>query len=149
MSVVAEAQTTADLQVFGQESVTHVAVDARQVSADAVVLAIGRRPDPELALHGLCAIGYAESSLSQVPRRTETLMTSITGVYAVGDCAGLCSLEEAFAEGRVAGYAASGSARLNDALASLAATRSARRAAELQSLLLDETRRTLGGGNGA
>lgn len=41
-----------------------------------------------------------------IPKRDENLQTSVEGVYAVGDCAGMGGVRMALIEGRIAGYAA-------------------------------------------
>jgi sarcosine oxidase, subunit alpha len=92
---------------------------------DTVVVALGRQPDPELALHALAQNVYAASAGGIVPRRNELCETSTPGVYVAGEAAGVCGVGEAMAEGWLAGLAAAGAAEeaVNAARAELDSTR--------------------------
>lgn len=120
--------------VEGSGRVDRVRTSTDAAAVDAVVIALGRQPDPELALQALCEIGYSGLSGCHVPLRDAHLQTSVPGVYVVGDAAGLCSTGEALAEGRVAGLAACGATGTGDAVAALDALRTAQRRAELHQL---------------
>jgi pyruvate/2-oxoglutarate dehydrogenase complex dihydrolipoamide dehydrogenase (E3) component len=115
--------------VGGNGRVAWAEADGQRLDIDCVVIAEGRQPDPELALQALCDARFSELDQSFVPRRSDTLETSVRCVYVVGDAAGSCSTAEAFAEGRLAGLAAVGD-DVAGAQAALARVRSAERADE-------------------
>jgi thioredoxin reductase len=135
VAVVATAATVDTLSVNGDRAVEQVVVDRQEFAADTVVVALGKQPDPELALQALCEIGYSELDGVFVPLRSELLESSVSGVYVVGDAAGICTLAEARAEGVVAGLAAGGG-DVEQALKDLAGTRSSQRLAQTERLRL-------------
>jgi sarcosine oxidase subunit alpha len=135
LSDVEPEQTDHASAVGGDGRVAWAEVAGGRVDVDCVVIAEGRQPDPELAMQTLCEIGFSELDGAWAPLRSDTLETSVSGVYVVGDAAGSCSAPEAFAEGRLAGLAAVG-ADVSEATAALAELRDAPRAAELMRLRL-------------
>jgi len=106
--VVARVPGVAGLQAGGDREVEEVEVDGQSYAADTVVLALGRLPDPELALQARVETVFDAAVGAHVPRRDEHLATSQPGVYVVGEAAGAVSVAEAMAEGRLAGLAAAG-----------------------------------------
>jgi pyruvate/2-oxoglutarate dehydrogenase complex dihydrolipoamide dehydrogenase (E3) component len=122
-------------EVGGDGRVAWAEVDGRRLDIDCVVIAQDRQPDSALALQALCDTGFSESGQAFVPLRSDTLETSVPGVFVVGDAAGSCSAAEAFAEGRLAGRAAVG-ADVADARSDLGRLRSAARTAETARLRL-------------
>ncbi len=101
------------LRVVGSGAVEAVHLPDRSFEVDAVALALGRQPDPELALQSLARNVYSGGAGGIVPRRGPACETSTPGLYVAGDAAGIVSVAEAMAEGRVAGLAA---ARADDDL---------------------------------
>lgn len=136
--VVARAATEAGVQALGNDEVEQVVIDGTEHAADAVVIALGRQPDPALALQAQVALGYAEAAGGQVPLRDEHLQTSVPGLYVVGDAAGLVTVAEASVEGQLAGLAAAGAdgAQLAAASDALDQVRSAERRAVVAGLRL-------------
>jgi D-hydroxyproline dehydrogenase subunit alpha len=113
------------VSVGGPGLVEWIEVDGVRLSCDAVVLALGRQPDAQLARQAQVALRYSDDDGVFVVIRDETLATSVPSIFVVGDAAGVGSSARAFAEGSVAGEAASGGARLRGAIERL-------RAVELQ-----------------
>ncbi|MBO6900430.1 MAG: FAD-dependent oxidoreductase [Rhizobiaceae bacterium] len=98
--VGAIVQTTAGLEV-------HVAgVNERSLAADIVCLGYGFLPSNELlrAMGARCR--YDSGAGHSVVERTAECETSITGLFAIGDCTGLNGARVALAEGTLAGAAA-------------------------------------------
>lgn len=83
-------------------------VRARQmtVAADTVVIGYGLVSAVELARLLGCVLDYRPAEGGYVPRRDAHMQTSLPGVYAVGDGAGIGGAELAQIEGRIAGIAA-------------------------------------------
>jgi NADPH-dependent 2,4-dienoyl-CoA reductase/sulfur reductase-like enzyme len=77
----------------------------RVVAADVVALGYGFLPSHEVlrALGAECAFDAARGQF--VPRRDGELMTTVPGLYAVGDCAGLGGAPAAREEGAIAARA--------------------------------------------
>ena len=121
------------LRAGGAQRVAWAEIDGQRAAVDCVVIARGRRPDPELALQALCEFDFSERDQAFVPLRGASLATSLPGVYVVGDAAGTCTTAEAIAEGQLAGLAAAG-AEVSSAMRNLAALRSPQRTAELAQL---------------
>ncbi|MEZ4522303.1 MAG: FAD-dependent oxidoreductase [Thermomicrobiales bacterium] len=103
----------------GEASVTSIVKDGDRTHVDAVILALGSLPDPELARHALTELRYSESDGCHVPIRNAHMMTSVDGVFVVGDAGGMTSVAEAVAQGFVAGYAVTRSERLAEAIGTL------------------------------
>lgn len=96
---------------------------AGRVEADCVVIAEGSQPDPELAFQAFADMAFSSSDGCFVPTRTDTLESSIPGVYVVGDAGGCCTVAEALAEGRVAACAALRRRETDAAVQALSAVR--------------------------
>ena len=75
------------------------------IPLDAVVCGYGLTPNSGLARMIGCKFEYQPQRGGWVVRRDETLQTSLPGVYAVGDCAGIGGAENSRLEGRMAGTA--------------------------------------------
>ena len=109
--VVARVSETASagLVAEGTTGVETVAVEGRRQAAEVVVVAVGRQPDPQLALMAGCAAGHSAELGGFVPIRDADLRTSVPGIFVCGDGAGICDVPTALAEGRLAGLAAAAS----------------------------------------
>jgi NADPH-dependent 2,4-dienoyl-CoA reductase/sulfur reductase-like enzyme len=79
---------------------------ARAVKADAVCVGYGFIPSVELTRLAGCEHRYQPELGGWVPVRNEYMATSVRGVYAAGDCAGVAGSFVALDEGRIAGIAA-------------------------------------------
>ena len=73
--------------------------------ADMLVLGYGLLPGTEAARMLGCRIHMAADLDGAVPWRAESLETSVPGVYAIGDGAGIGGVETALLEGRIAAHA--------------------------------------------
>lgn len=124
--------------VSGSSQVECVETAGTTYEVDAVALALGRQPDPELALQAQVDIGYATGVGTHVPFRSDVLETSCPGLYVAGDAAGIVSVAEAMAEGRLAGLAAAGAEpeTIERARAALDGLRSSERRAAVARLRL-------------
>lgn len=80
---------------------------SRTVTADAVCVGYGFVPSVELTRLAGCEHRYQPELGGWVPVRNEHMATSVEGVYAAGDCAGVAGSIMALDEGRIAGIAAS------------------------------------------
>ncbi len=111
----------------------------RSFDVDTVAVALGRQPDPELALQALARNVYSVGAGGFVPRRGDRLETSTAGVYVAGEAAGNVSVAEAMAEGWLAGLAAAGASddRIGAARDTLSAVRDEARASVVDSLRLE------------
>lgn len=134
LEVVATVESPGGLEAGGDGEVQWVDVNGERLEADTVALALGALPDPDLARQAPAVIGYSELSGCHVPLRTATFETTASGIYVVGDAAGLCTTSEAWAEGEIAAGAAAGSEPSGDALERLAKARSEARSAEVERL---------------
>ncbi len=76
------------------------------VAADTVVIGYGLTPATELSRLLGCAHAYRPQLGGYVPRRDALMQTSLPGVYAVGDGAGIGGAELAGIEGQIAAVAA-------------------------------------------
>ena len=76
------------------------------IEADAVCLGFGRVPAVQLGVLAGCEHRYAAEAGGWVPVRSATLETTVSGVYAAGDGAGIGGARLAETEGRIAGIAA-------------------------------------------
>jgi thioredoxin reductase/bacterioferritin-associated ferredoxin len=102
--------------VGGSGLVEWIEVDGARSGCDAVVLALGRQPDAQLAHQAQVASTYAADNGVFVVVRDESLASSVPNIFVAGDAAGVGSPARAFAEGSVAGEAASGGVGLSGAL---------------------------------
>ncbi len=131
--VVLRAADPAQVVASGEGRVERVSANGERREADAVVIALGRQPDPELALQAQVEFGYSVRLGCHLPLRSELLETSRPGLYVAGEAAGAVDLAESFAEGRLAGLAAAGATpeRIATAQEALARARSPERSAEV------------------
>ncbi len=106
--VVCRVKSLDGVKVAGEREVSAIQLPARSFNVDSVVVAMGRRPDPELALQSLAQNVFSAGAGGIVPRRNEVGESSTPGVYVVGDAAGVCGVGEAMAEGWLAGLSAAG-----------------------------------------
>jgi sarcosine oxidase subunit alpha len=136
VEVVAIVSAVDGLRASGDQGVERVDSGGESYEADTVVLALGKQPDPELALQALCEIGFSDLDGVFVPLRGASLETSIPGVYVAGDAGGICTPREAQCEGAVAGLAASG-AVTEPALTRLTEARSPERREQVERLRLN------------
>jgi hypothetical protein len=91
------------------------------VDADAVCLGFGRVPAVQLGVLAGGEHRYVAEAGGWVPVRSDTLETTVPGVYAAGDAAGIGGARLAETEGRIAGIGAA--ARLGALSPSEAAAR--------------------------
>ncbi|MCO6449606.1 MAG: (2Fe-2S)-binding protein [Caldilineales bacterium] len=90
--------------------------DRQTLAADTLVLGYGFLPADQLTRLLGCEHEYHPQRGGWVPVRDETMQTSLPGVYAVGDGAGIGGAALARLEGRIAGWAAAHRAgRMNEA----------------------------------
>ena len=75
----------------------------RTVKVDALCLGYGLVPSVELTLLAGCEHQYDSGLGGYVPVSTENMETSVAGIYAVGDGAGVAGAKVALCEGRIAG----------------------------------------------
>jgi NADPH-dependent 2,4-dienoyl-CoA reductase/sulfur reductase-like enzyme len=76
------------------------------IEADAVCLGFGRVPAIQLGVLAGCEHRHVAGAGGWVPVRSDTLETTVPGVYAAGDGAGIGGARLAETEGRIAGIAA-------------------------------------------
>jgi thioredoxin reductase len=114
--VVARIDRPDSANVFatGPHGIESVTIDGEKHQADIVVIAVGRQPDPELALMTQCAVGFSNALGGWVPQRNARLQTSQPAIYVAGDVAGICDVEIGFTEGTYAGIAAAVSLGFGD-----------------------------------
>lgn len=84
------------------------------VEADALCMNAGFEPQNEILRLLGAEMDYDAVFGHLRPHRSEVLETSVSGIYAVGDCAGLGGAPAACAEGRIAGRAAAARAGHGD-----------------------------------
>jgi hydrogen cyanide synthase HcnB len=77
-----------------------------RVDLDLLVIGFGFVPSVELCELAGCQIEYRERLGGWVPVRDETMQTTVPGVFAVGDGAGVAGALVAVEEGRIAGITA-------------------------------------------
>lgn len=138
IQLVVAVDAPAELIAGGDGRVEWVESGGVRSPADGVVIALGRQPDPELALQALAEFGFSHVDQAFVPLRDASLQTSVPGVYVVGDAAGACTTAEAFAEGRLAAAAATGG-NVRAAADELRALRTEARQADIERLRLPVT----------
>jgi hypothetical protein len=80
----------------------------RTLAADTIVAGFGLTPSVELTRLLGCRHGWDDRRGGFVPERSRDLETSVPGVFAVGDGAGIGGAEVAIAEGHLAGLLAAG-----------------------------------------
>lgn len=104
--VVARVSDLAGLSVHGDGTVESIELDGEEHEVDAVVIALGRQPDPELALQARVELVYDAADGVHVPRRDARLQTSLPGLYVAGDAAGILSASESLGDGYLTGLTA-------------------------------------------
>jgi len=82
-----------------------ILTDCRWLPADMLVLGYGLLPGTEAARMLGCRIAMVPDLNGAVPWRAPNLETSVEGVYAIGDGAGIGGVEIALLEGRIAAHA--------------------------------------------
>jgi D-hydroxyproline dehydrogenase subunit alpha len=85
------------------------------VTVDALLMNAGFEPQNEVLRLLGAAMSYDPAAGHLRATRAETLETTVPGLWAVGDCAGLGGAPAARAEGRIAGRAAAARAGHGDA----------------------------------
>lgn len=78
------------------------------VIADTLVIGYGLQPSNELTRLMGCEHEYVAEQIYHVPRRDDEMQTSLPGVYAAGDGAGVGGWQLSCIEGRIAGISAAG-----------------------------------------
>ena len=74
----------------------------KTMSADSVVIGYGLTPSTEFFRLLNVDMFYSESQGVYLPVRNEFFQTSLSGIYAIGDCAGIGGAKMAMLEGKVA-----------------------------------------------
>ena len=97
------------LAVSGDGVVQAVTIDGTEYPTDVVAICAGRRPDISLALALEAQAGYSNSLGGFTLVRTESLETSVPGLYVCGSAGGIGTIASSLAEGRLAGLAAAAS----------------------------------------
>jgi sarcosine oxidase subunit alpha len=100
------ARHSSDLAAEGDQGIHTITVAGKRHDVETIVVAVGRRPDAELALMIECAAGYSPALGGLVPLRDGDLRTSVPGIFVAGDAAGTCDVATALAEGNFAGLSA-------------------------------------------
>jgi len=101
--VVTYPNPPADLAASGDGGVNRMIGDGTEHRIDIIVVVAGRLPDAGLALMAECAAGYDEALGGYVPKVDDAMETSVPGIFAAGDCIGICDVSTALAEGTFAG----------------------------------------------
>jgi NADPH-dependent 2,4-dienoyl-CoA reductase/sulfur reductase-like enzyme len=78
----------------------------RTLTVDAVAVGYGFVPSTELTRLARCAHRYEQRLGGWLPIRSDQMETTVPGIYAAGDCAGVAGSVAAIEEGRIAGLAA-------------------------------------------
>lgn len=78
----------------------------RSIKADSLVVGFGMLSSSEATKLAGCKHYYKISEGGWIPYRSADFETSIPGIFAVGDCAGIKGADIAFIEGRIAGLTA-------------------------------------------
>ncbi len=82
---------------------------ARTVKVDAICLGYGLVSSTELTMLAGCEHSYDLRLGGYIPLRSTTMETTVPGIYAVGDGAGVAGRKVAIEEGRIAGISAASS----------------------------------------
>ncbi|MGZ3183813.1 MAG: FAD-dependent oxidoreductase [Telluria sp.] len=92
------------IEARGKERIENVVVSGhREIACDFLAAGFGLAPNTELA--GLLGCTLGEGIVVDDRQRT-----SIDGIWAAGECAGIGGVDKSLAEGRIAGLAAAGAA---------------------------------------
>jgi thioredoxin reductase len=109
--------------------------DERSVTVDALCMNAGFEPQNELLRLLGAAMRYDPAVGHLRCQRSETMETTVPGLFAAGDCAGLGGAPAARAEGRIAGRAAAAAAGHGDAYDNFADARELARHRRFQARL--------------
>ena len=90
----------------GNGVVEQVTIDGATTAADVVALCAGRQPDIAMALALEAATGYSAALGGFVPVRSESLETSLPGLFVCGSAGAVGLVAASLAEGTLAGTAA-------------------------------------------
>jgi thioredoxin reductase len=123
-TVACRASDINDVRASGKRRVEQIICGETSGDVDCVVVALGRQPDPELALQALAENALRPDAGGFVPVLNPDGETSAAKLYVAGDAAEIVRDAEAFAQGRLAGLAAAGASEADlktarDALAAL------------------------------
>ncbi len=137
--VVCRVESLDGVRVAGNTEVQEIYLPERSFNVDSVAVALGRQPDPELALQALAQNVFSVGAGGFVPRRGGCLETSTPGIYVAGEAGGNVSVAEAMAEGWLAGLAAAGAddGLIGAAQETLSALRDEARTSVVDSLRLE------------
>jgi NADPH-dependent 2,4-dienoyl-CoA reductase/sulfur reductase-like enzyme len=94
-----------------------------QVQCDTICTGYGFLPFNSLSRQMSAQQVWNDAAGGIVPKRDDNLQTSLDGVYAVGDCAGIGGVRMSLIEGRIAGYSAAASLGYNPPVGVLERTR--------------------------
>ena len=73
------------------------------IAVDTIVVGYGLTPGTELSRQINCQMEFIGGRGGFVPRRSENFETSLPGIFAVGDCAGIGGAGMSMIEGRIVG----------------------------------------------
>jgi pyruvate/2-oxoglutarate dehydrogenase complex dihydrolipoamide dehydrogenase (E3) component len=107
-NVACRASSVDEVQVSGRRRVERFSCGETSGDVDCVVVALGRQPDPELALQALAENALRLEAGGFVPILNDNNESTAPKLYLAGDAAGIVRDAEAFAQGRLAGLAAAG-----------------------------------------
>lgn len=97
------------LTAFGARGIERLRIGEADYEVDVIVLALGKAPDPRLAIMAECAVVHDPALGGYVPVRDCDLRTTNLHVFTAGEIAGAASISVSIAEGRLAGLAAAAS----------------------------------------
>ncbi len=75
----------------------------KEVSVDTICLAVGLSPSVELFHQAGCSLAYIPELGGNTPIHNQNMETTVKGIYAAGDAAGIGEANTAMMEGRIAG----------------------------------------------
>ncbi len=87
-TAVVRADGATDVAVRGTTYAEAVIIGGVETAVDAVVIALGMQPDPELALHRSPETAWNAATQAPLPRRDGRGQTSVPGLYVCGAAAG-------------------------------------------------------------
>jgi sarcosine oxidase, subunit alpha len=134
VTITIHASDVSTVEAGGSGQVEWVSSGGDRVVVDAAITVHGVQPDFELALQALARTAYSGISGVHVPLRSETLESTVSGVWIAGDSGGLCTTAEAAAEGTLAGEIASDGKKVDELIERLHDARSPERLAEMRSM---------------
>lgn len=103
------------LRAIGPEAVRGLVVGQDEYAVDVIGIAVGRQPDPALAMMAGATVALSPALGGFTPSVDERMQSTRPGLFVAGDAAGAGSVAAAIAEGRLAGLAAARSLGLIDA----------------------------------